>query len=183
MIGARRLKAFGCLLCAWALLLLAAARWPRARAWAMRAGAIGVLWSPVAVLIPAALEPSAPVEYATIALACLGLGALTDALLPWPRAPLAAAIAAVVALAVDALAGTQLLMRSLLGPNPILGARFYGIGNRSSSPGWRCSCSPPSPPRCTPPHVGAGRPWRRPPPGPSWRWSRDRRGSARVSAA
>ena len=40
---------------------------------------------------------------------------------------------AIVALVADALAGTQLLMRSLLGPNPILGARFYGIGNELKS--------------------------------------------------
>jgi hypothetical protein len=105
----------------------------RARAWAMRTGAIAVLWAPIAVLIPAAIEPSAAVEYATIALACLALGALTDLLLPWPRAPLAPALAAVVVLSVDALAGTQLLMRSLLGPDPILGARFYGIGNELKS--------------------------------------------------
>ncbi len=38
-----------------------------------------------------------------------------------------------IALAIDALAGTQLLMRSLLGPDPILGARFYGIGNELKS--------------------------------------------------
>jgi hypothetical protein len=36
-------------------------------------------------------------------------------------------------LSADALAGTQLLMRSLLGPDPILGARFYGIGNELKS--------------------------------------------------
>ncbi len=105
----------------------------RARAWAMRTGALGVLWAPIAALIPAAIEPSAAVEYATIALACLALGALTDLLLPWPRAPLAPALVAVVVLTVDALAGTQLLMRSLLGPDPILGARFYGIGNELKS--------------------------------------------------
>ncbi|HEY3958918.1 MAG TPA: hypothetical protein VGL68_00250 [Solirubrobacteraceae bacterium] len=105
----------------------------RARAWAMRTGAIGVMWAPIAVLIPAAIEPSAAVEYAAIALACLALGALTDLLLPWPRAPLAPALAAVVVLTVDALAGTQLLVRSLLGPDPILGARFYGIGNELKS--------------------------------------------------
>ena len=133
VIAGRRLKALGCLLGAWALLLALAAPWPRARAWAMRAGALGALWAPVAVLIPAALEPSAPVEYATIALACLALGALTDALVPWPRAVLAPAIVAVLALTADALAGTQLLMRSLLGPDPILGARFYGIGNELKS--------------------------------------------------
>src|ERR1700677_926135 len=95
----------------------------------MRGGALGVLWCPVAVLVPAGLEPGAAVEYATIAILCLGLGAITDALLPWPRAVLAPAVVSVVVLTVDALAGTQLLMRSLLGPDPILGARFYGIGN------------------------------------------------------
>ena len=105
----------------------------QAPAWAMRAGALGVLWAPVAVLIPAALEPSAPAEYATIALACLALGALSDRLLPWPRALLAPAIVMLVAFVADALAGTQLLMRSLLGPDPILGARFYGIGNELKS--------------------------------------------------
>jgi hypothetical protein len=133
VIGARRLSALGALLSAWALLLILSAPWPRARGWAMRAGALGVLWAPIAVLIPAALEPSAAVEYLTIALACMGLGALTDALVPWPRALLAPAIAAIVVLSADALAGTQLLMRSLLGPDPILGARFYGIGNELKS--------------------------------------------------
>ncbi len=133
VLGPRRLRALGWLLSAWAILLLACAPSPRARAWAMRTGALGVLWAPAAVLIPAALQPSAAVEYLTIVLACLGLGALTDLLLPWPRAPLAPAIVAVLALAIDALAGTQLLVRSLLGPNPILGARFYGIGNELKS--------------------------------------------------
>jgi hypothetical protein len=133
VIGGRRLKALGCLLAAWALLLVLASRWPRARSWAMRAGALGVLWAPVVVLIPAALEPSAAVEYVLIALTCMGLGALSDALIPWPRAPLAPAIAAILVLSADALSGTQLLMRSLLGPNPILGARFYGIGNELKS--------------------------------------------------
>jgi hypothetical protein len=133
VIGGRRLRALAWLLSAWALLLLACARSPRARAWAMRVGAVSVLWAPVVVLIGAALQPSAAVEYLTIVLACLGLGAITDLLLPWPRAPLAPAAAAIVLLVVDALAGTQLLMRSLLGPNPILGARFYGIGNELKS--------------------------------------------------
>jgi len=133
VIGGRRLRALAFLLCAWGLLLLCAAPWPRARAAAMRAGGLGVLWAPVVVLLGAALEPSAPVEYTIIALACMLLGALTDQLLPWPRAPLAPAIVAVVVLVADALSGTQLLMRSLLGPDPILGARFYGIGNELKS--------------------------------------------------
>jgi hypothetical protein len=133
VIDGRRLKALGFLLVAWLVLVAVAARWPRARAWALRCGALGVLWAPAATLITAALEPSAAVEYATIAVVCMALGALTDALVPWPRAVLAPAIVIVLALVVDALAGTQLLMRSLLGPDPALGARFYGIGNELKS--------------------------------------------------
>ena len=133
VIVGRRLTALGVLLSVWVLMLMLAAPWPRARIWAMRAGALGVLWAPVAVLVTAALEPSAGLEYATIALVCMALGGLTDALVPWPRAPLVPAIVAILALTSDALAGTQLLMRSLLGPDPILGARFYGIGNELKS--------------------------------------------------
>jgi hypothetical protein len=153
VISARRLPALACLLGAWAALLALATfaprrrashaviddgrpnegSCPRARAWALRVGALGVLWAPIATLVPAALEPRAAVEYATIALGCLLLGALTDGALPWPRAPLAPALVAVVALSADALAGTQLLPRSLLGPDPALGVRFYGIGNELKS--------------------------------------------------
>jgi hypothetical protein len=133
VVGGRRLEALGFLLGAWALLLLGCARWRPARAWAMRTGALGVMWAPVAVLIAGAFEPSRAVEFATIALTCLLLGAVTDRLLAWPRAPLAPAAVAVAAIVVDALAHTQLLMRSLLGPNPILGARFYGVGNELKS--------------------------------------------------
>jgi hypothetical protein len=137
-LGGRRLKALACLLGLWALLLLAALMWPwrragAARAWALRVGALAVMWTPAAALLGAAIEPGAPLEYALIALSSLALGALTDWLLPWPRAPLAPAITALVALVADALAHTQLLMRSLVGPNPILGARFYGFGNELKS--------------------------------------------------
>ncbi|MEA2209379.1 MAG: hypothetical protein QOF54_1856 [Solirubrobacteraceae bacterium] len=138
VVGARRLKALACLLAAWALLLLLAAavtgaRGRAKRAWAMRVGALAIMWSPAAALVGAALQPSAAVEYATIVLVCFALAAISDALLAWPRAPLAPAIVVIVALVLDALAGTQLLVRSLLGPNPILGARFYGFGNELKS--------------------------------------------------
>ncbi len=131
----RRLPALACLLGAWALLMLAALalrrRW--ARAWAARVGGLALLWAPAAVLVPAAFSPSHGIEYALLVLLCFGLAAICDRLLPWPRAPLAPAIAAVVALTADALAGTQLLARALLGPNPELGVRFYGIGNELKS--------------------------------------------------
>jgi hypothetical protein len=136
----RRLPALACLLGAWALVALLV--WllplgdslsPRARAWVVRVGALALLWTPVATLLPAALVPTRAVEVALLVLSCIALGALTDRLLPWPRAPLAPALVAVLALSADALAGTQLLMRSLLGPNPALGVRFYGIGNELKS--------------------------------------------------
>jgi hypothetical protein len=135
LIGYRRLRALAALLLAWAVLLLAgAALGPRERAAAMRIGALAVLWSPVAVLLPAALSPpEQQVEYALIVATCLLLAATSDALLRWPRAPLLPGVAAIVALTADQLAGTQLLLRSLLGPDPILGARFYGIGNELKS--------------------------------------------------
>jgi hypothetical protein len=139
VIDPRRLPALGWLVLAW-VLLLGAARLPIRRkdrstrtAWVLRTGAIAMLWAPVAVLLPAALEPSRTIEFALIVATCFALGALTDLLVPWPRAPLVPAVVAVVALTVDALAGTQLLMRSLLGPSPAFGARFYGIGNELKS--------------------------------------------------
>ena len=59
VVGGRRLKALGCLLSAWALLLLASTLLARPRrraaaARAMRVGGLAVLWTPVAALIGAA---------------------------------------------------------------------------------------------------------------------------------
>lgn len=136
VVGPRRLSALGFLLCGWAALLIATVAFTRARetrARAVRIGAVGVMWAPVAVLLPAALAPSAGVEYALIAVVCLALGALTDVLLPWPRALIAPAVAAPVLIVLDSFAHTQLLVRSVLGPDPILGARFYGVGNELKS--------------------------------------------------
>ncbi len=152
----RRLPALAWLLVAWAVLMLAALLpLPRMepspgrrttallpflrtepagrRAGAMRIGALALLWTPAAELLPAALEPSRTVEYALLVLTCFLLGFLSDRLLCWPRALLAPALSAVLALSADALLHTQLLIRSLLGPNPIYGARFYGIGNELKS--------------------------------------------------
>lgn len=140
VISSRRLPAVAWLIAAWVLLLAAAcvpvgasvARKARG-AWALRTGALAILWLPAAELVPAAIEPTRTAEFALLVGLCFALAALTDRLLPWPRAPLAPAVVAILALSIDALAGTQLLIRSLLGPNPILGARFYGIGNELKS--------------------------------------------------
>ncbi len=136
VVGPRRLSALGFLLLAWAVLLIGTVAFTSARetrARAVRIGAVAVMWAPLAVLVPAALGPSAGVEYALIAALCLALGALTDLLAPWPRALIAPAIAVPAAIVLDALAHTQLLVRSVLGPNPVLGARFYGVGNELKS--------------------------------------------------
>jgi len=139
VVYSRRLPALAWLLVAWAALLLASQAPTRRgdptrrRATAMRVGALAMLWTPAAELLPAALDPSRPGEYAILVLTCFALGLIADRLLPWPRAPLAPALAAILALTADALLHTQLLIRSLLGPNPIYGARFYGIGNELKS--------------------------------------------------
>jgi hypothetical protein len=155
VIYPRRLPALACLLAAWALLVAIAglagggardqagtqaaprcertipadARMRRV----LRIGALAMLWTPIGVLVPAALEPSGGAEYALIVATCFSLAALSDRLIPWPRALIAPAIAALLMIVLDALLGTQLLIRSLLGPNPAYGARFYGIGNELKS--------------------------------------------------
>jgi hypothetical protein len=139
VVYSRRLPALAWLLVAWAALMLASllpiprTDPARRRAGAMRVGALALLWTPAAELLPAALEPSRTVEYALLVLTCYLLGFASDRLLRWPRALLAPALTAVLALSADALLHTQLLIRSLLGPNPIYGARFYGIGNELKS--------------------------------------------------
>jgi hypothetical protein len=139
VVYSRRLPALAWLLIAWGALLLSALTPTRRgdptrrRAAALRIGALAMLWAPAAELLPAALEPSQQLEYALLVLLCFALGFTSDRLLAWPRAPLAPALAAIVAFTADALLHTQLLIRSLLGPNPIFGARFYGIGNELKS--------------------------------------------------
>jgi hypothetical protein len=132
-VSGRRLPALLWLVVAWGLLVALLVRSPCGRRAALRIGALAMLWTPSAVLVTAALAPGRTAEKAILTATCFLLGALTDRLVPWPRAALVPAVVAVVALAVDALAGTQLLARSLLGPNPVYGARFYGIGNELKS--------------------------------------------------
>jgi hypothetical protein len=127
----RRLPALWTLLGGWAAVLLAAALFADRRGvrWALRVGALAVLWVPVAVLITAALEPSRTLELVLVAALALAFAAATDALVGWPRGPALPALAALAAYVVDLAFGSPLIIRSLLGPNPLYGSRFYGIGN------------------------------------------------------
>jgi hypothetical protein len=135
VVKGRRYPTLGALLGGWALLALvafASARRDGLR-WATRAGALGVLWVLPLLLVGAATAPSAVVESVGVAVVALALGALTDALLRWPAGPLVPGVVTLVAYTVDLAFGSPLIVRSLLGSNPLGGSRFYGIGNELES--------------------------------------------------
>ncbi len=127
----RRLPALWTLLGAWLILLLTASLIADRRGlrWAMRVGGLAVLWVPAAVLLTAALRPSRTLELLLISLISLVAATITDRLVPFPRGPAVPALVGVVAYIVDLVLGSPLIIRSVLGPNPLFGSRFYGIGN------------------------------------------------------
>jgi hypothetical protein len=128
-IAPRRIRTLQFLLAGWALLLAAFVLAGRARQ-GLRVGALAFMWLPVLVLVPGVMDPGRTlVEIALIALPAFALGALTDRLVAWPRAPAVPAAVTLAVYLVDLAAGSNLITLSLLGPNPRAGARFYGIGN------------------------------------------------------
>jgi hypothetical protein len=95
----------------------------------LRAAFPAALWLPAAALATGALAPSRAGEAALLAVLC-GVPALVSVrYLRWPAAIALPAAVTVIAHVVDLAFGSPLIARSLLGPNPILGARFYGVGN------------------------------------------------------
>jgi hypothetical protein len=84
---------------------------------------------PAALLLGAALEPSELGERLIVGVGCPVLAALVLWLAPGMRGLAVCAGATVLAYAVDVIAGSHLTELSLIGPNPIEGVRFYGIGN------------------------------------------------------
>ena len=97
---------------------------------ALRVGALGLMWWPAMVLASAALEPGPRLlESFLIAGGAVGLGALTDRFVAWPRGPLVPAAATLAFYTIDLAGGLHLLTRSVLGPSLAFGARFYGISN------------------------------------------------------
>ena len=112
----------------WLVVLAALALAGRARV-GLRLGLLVAIWLPGLALLTGAIDPSRNVEMAVLAIGPLALAAVTDRLLPWPRGPALAAAVVLAAYAVDLVAGSPLIVRSLSGPNPAFGARFYGIGN------------------------------------------------------
>jgi hypothetical protein len=91
--------------------------------------AASVAFLPALLLLTAALEPSATVELIIVALGGPALAAMSVRLAgPWGALAIAS-LATVGGYAIDVVAGSSLTSLSLIGPNPALGARFYGIGN------------------------------------------------------
>lgn len=132
-VGDRRIPAVAGLAVGWLFLFLVAgaiAGPGRIRADVRRTGGLAVLWLPtVTLLTPLAGNPPAWLEVCLIALISLGLGAASDRLLPWPRATAIPAFFGLATFTIDLALGSPLVIRSVLGPSPGYGARFYGIGN------------------------------------------------------
>lgn len=91
---------------------------------------LAVLWLPVMLLITAALRPSRALEADLAIVGSLLLALATDRLVKWPRALFVPVLFVVIAHGLDFLIlDGQLTGESLLGSNPLYGARFFGVGN------------------------------------------------------
>lgn len=131
VISERRGPVIGLGLLVWLLALGLAVAASRGRAARLGVKLVGlsVIYLPLVLLLGAALEPSQGFEQVLVMVGAPLLAALTLAAFPGYRALAVASAVVVVAYAVDVIAGSPLTSLSLLGPNPGLGVRFYGIGN------------------------------------------------------
>ena len=136
-LGPRRIPSLGLLFAGWLGIFLtvgAIIGRDRARMPVRRLGGLAVLWIPTTILIPAVIgNPPALAEYFIIAGTALLLGWLTDRFMPWPKAPLIPAVVGLSLITIDLAFGSHVITRSILGPNPGYGSRFYGIGNELKS--------------------------------------------------
>jgi hypothetical protein len=96
---------------------------------AVRVTGLAIVYMPLVLLLAAAIKPGETAEALLVMLGAPALAASTLALLRGYRALAAASALTVCAYAIDVIAGSPLTALSLLGPNPGLGVRFYGIGN------------------------------------------------------
>ncbi|MGI8633236.1 MAG: hypothetical protein ACR2NA_11935 [Solirubrobacterales bacterium] len=129
-VAPRRGPVVGQSILLWLALTLAAALGGRSvarRAVPVLATAIALV--PAVLLLTAAWAPGLMAERLVVLIGTPVLAwALVAAAGPWRAFALASGLTVGTHLA-DLVAGTGLIPRGLLGPNPALGARFYGIGN------------------------------------------------------
>ncbi len=134
-VGQRKGTAMLFPLLAWLLVtgVLALVRNRRFAAPATTVLCLSVVLLPAVLLLTAWLSPSLPIESAIAGLLPVAAAlALMRYLRGWDALALACAIT-VAAFAVDLVAGLSLTPKAVIGPNPGLGARFYGIGNELES--------------------------------------------------
>jgi len=131
VISERRGPVIGLSLLAWivALGLAALVGGGKAARQGVRLVALAVVLLPLTLLVAAAVEPAEAVEALLAMVGAPLLAALLFTLFGGYRALAVAAGLTVFAHAADVIVGSPLTALSLLGPNPGLGARFYGIGN------------------------------------------------------
>lgn len=100
---------------------------------AVRLLCLSTVLLPGVLLLTAALEPSLIVERSIATILPVLVAALLMRFAPgWQSLALACALT-VIPYGIDMLAGSALTPRAVIGPNPGLGARFYGIGNELES--------------------------------------------------
>ncbi len=131
VVSGRRGPVIGLSLLAWIVILglaIALSRGRLARP-AVRCLGLAVIYMPLLMLVGSAIRPAESAEVLLVMLGSPLLAALTLALLSGYRALAVASALTVLAYAVDVIAGSPLTKLALLGPNPGLGVRFYGIGN------------------------------------------------------
>jgi hypothetical protein len=131
VVSPRRGPVIGLSIAAWlaaALIVVLASRGRLARP-TVRGLGLSVVYLPLVLLAGAALEPGQGTERLLVGLGAPALALATLAILRGYRALAVASALTVLAYAVDVIAGSGLTSLSLLGPNPGLGVRFYGIGN------------------------------------------------------
>lgn len=131
VISSRRGPVVGLNVVIWLLGLVLVALLSRGRLAppAVRLTALTIIYMPLVLLIGAALDPGEGGERLLVLLLSPLLGAVTLLTLRGYRALGVASALTVGAYALDVIAGSSLTSLSLLGPNPGLGVRFYGIGN------------------------------------------------------
>jgi hypothetical protein len=131
VVGPQRFPTLQAELAAWvAILLIGGLFWDRRGFRAgLRLGGLAAMWILPLLLLTAELSPSKGTETGIVVGGSFLLAFLCDRLLPWPRAPLIPCAVTIVAYTVDLFFGSELIIRSVLGSNPLFGSRFYGIGN------------------------------------------------------
>ena len=131
VVQGRRTPMLSALVFTWIALVLALGVWRDRRGVraGLRIGGLAMLWVLPVLLLTGALAPGRLVEIVLVVGGSFGLAALTDRFVRWPRGPLAPAAVTLIAYCADLVAGSPLIIRSLLGVNPRSGSRFYGLGN------------------------------------------------------